>query len=132
MADNPQLDAFLADNAAQEAPAAPAAPTPPESPPAEAKPSATPTAPAKAKETPEPDEDTEPPAPQLGEAVVPRRALEDERHKRQDWKSVRSGYETQHASLCGSWRKPSGHLRRQSSNSRRRRCSRCRTPARTP
>jgi hypothetical protein len=97
-----ELDTFLAENAAQE-PAQPPEPAPsPESP---AKPEAAPTpstAPAKAKESPKDDADdadTEPPAPQLGEAVVPRRALEDERHKRQDWKERAVKAETQHAEL---------------------------------
>jgi len=100
MADNPQLDAFLAEGAPQEPAQAPAIPTTPESPPAEAKPSAAPIAPAKAKETaPEPDDDADPPAPIEGEAVVPRRALEAERHKRQDWKEKASRAEGELAEL---------------------------------
>jgi len=101
--DNPQLDAFLAEGAPQEPAQAPATPAPPESPPAEAKPSAAPTAPAKATEKAakpeEPDDDAEPPAPSPGEAVVPRRALEDERHKRQDWKQRAVEAETRHQEL---------------------------------
>src|SRR4029077_16278872 len=105
---NEALDAFLADIAAQEPAQPPKAQTPPESP---AKPEAAPatsTAPAtgatgtsgaKGKGTTAPDYDAEPPAPQLGEAVVPRRALEDERHKRQDWKERAVKAETQHAEL---------------------------------
>ena len=103
MADNPQLDAFLAEGAPQEPAQAPAATPPPESP---AKPEAAPTAstaPAKATEKAakpeEPDDDAEPPAPSPGEAVVPRRALEDERHKRQDWKQRAVEAETRHQEL---------------------------------
>lgn len=109
MADNPQLDAFLAEGAPQEPAQAPATPTgtgpsgPPESPPADAKPSAAPAAPAKAIEKAakpeEPDDDAEPPAPRPGEAVIPRHALEDERRKRNDWKERAVKAETQHQEL---------------------------------
>src|SRR4029077_14226574 len=104
MADNHHLDAFLADNAPQEAAQAPAAPTAPESQP---KPEAAPTPQPGAKALPEskpaekreePD-DTDPPSPLDGEPIVPRRAFEDERRKRQDWKEKAARYEGELAAI---------------------------------
>lgn len=48
---------------------------------------------------PEADDDGEPPEAKDGEAVVPRRALEDERHKRQDWKIKATKAETERDEL---------------------------------
>lgn len=79
---NAQLDAFLAGGepapeTPQEAPAETPAPTPP---PAE------PTAPTPPEKAADDHDDADPPAPLEGETAVPRRAFEDERRKRQDWK----------------------------------------------
>ncbi len=77
-----ELDAFLASEAGDNTPtppteAAPAAPEPKPEPKAE---------PA-AKAAPEPaEDDADPPTALEGEPVIPRRAYEDERRKRQDWK----------------------------------------------
>ena len=79
---NEQLDSFLA----SEAQAATAEPTPREAP--EPRQEA-PEPKAEAKPAPEskpPEDDGEPPQPLDGEPVIPRRAYEDERRKRQDWK----------------------------------------------
>ena len=84
---NEQLEGFLA---SESAPAPEPAPS--------AAPEASPAAPAskpEAKSTPEPkaaaakpepEDDGEPPVALDGEPVIPRRAYEDERRKRQDWK----------------------------------------------
>jgi hypothetical protein len=86
MPNNEQLDSFLA----SEAQAATAEPTPREAP--EPRQEA-PEPKAEAKAQPDPkaaekptEDDAEPPQPLDGEPVIPRRAYEDERRKRQDWK----------------------------------------------
>ena len=82
-----ELDSFLASEA-QAATAEPATPAAPEAPQTAPEPKADAKAPAEPKAataTPEPD-DAEPPQPLDGEPVIPRRAYEDERRKRQDWK----------------------------------------------
>lgn len=89
MAANEQLEAFLAEAIPTEA--APTAPTP--------EPAPTPAPEAKAPQAKPEDDDADPPAPIEGEAVVPRRALEAERHKRQDWKEKASRYEGENAEL---------------------------------
>jgi hypothetical protein len=86
MANNEQLDSFLA----SEAQAATVEPTPREAPEPrqeapEPKADAKPAPESKAAEKPQED-DAEPPQPLDGEPVIPRRAYEDERRKRQDWK----------------------------------------------
>ena len=85
---NEQLETFLAGEAAA-ATAEPATPAPAEAPPA----APTPKPEAKAEPAdkaatakPEAEDDGEPPQALDGEAVIPRRAYEDERRKRQDWK----------------------------------------------
>jgi hypothetical protein len=79
-----ELDTFLASGSepapVPEAEPAPAAVPEIKAPPGDSKPAA----PA-AKAPPEPEEDEEPAPARDGEAVVPRRALEDERSKRQNW-----------------------------------------------
>jgi len=89
MAANEQLESFLASESAPAPAAEPAPPAAPEAPPAAATPKpeakaepASKAAPAK----PEAEEDTDPPEALEGEPVIPRRAYEDERRKRQDWK----------------------------------------------
>jgi hypothetical protein len=79
---NEALDSFLA----SEAQAATQEPTPREAPePRQEAPE--PKADAKpAPESKPPEDDGEPPQPLDGEPVIPRRAYEDERRKRQDWK----------------------------------------------
>jgi hypothetical protein len=83
---NEQLDSFLA----SEAQAATAEPTQREAPePRQEAPE--PKAESKAQPEPKaaekpPEDDAEPPQPLDGEPVIPRRAYEDERRKRQDWK----------------------------------------------
>ena len=97
---NEQLDSFLKEEAAAAASEPPEAPPAAPTPPAEAKPTAEPKAVTEAPKPEEQDDaDTEPPAPSPGEAVVPRRALEDERHKRQDWKQRAVEAETRHQEL---------------------------------
>jgi hypothetical protein len=97
---NEQLDSFLASEA-QEATAQPAQPAASEAPLAapapkqEAKPQAEPKA---AAATPETD-DAEPPQPLDGEPVIPRRAYEDERRKRQDWKEKAARLEGENAAM---------------------------------
>jgi hypothetical protein len=79
---NEQLDSFLA----SEAQAATAEPTPREAPEPRQEapePKAEPKAAPESKPT---EDDAEPPQPLDGEPVIPRRAYEDERRKRQDWK----------------------------------------------
>lgn len=89
---NEQLDAFLAEGApaAEPAPSAPseALPAAPE-PKADTKPPAE----SKAATKPQEEDDGEPPQPLDGEAVIGRRAYEDERRKRQDWKEKAARYE---------------------------------------
>jgi len=86
---NEQLESFLASESAPAPAAEPAPSTPAEAPPAAPKPTPEPKPdkgdkPAAAK--PEPEDDGEPPQALDGEPVIPRRAYEDERRKRQDWK----------------------------------------------
>jgi hypothetical protein len=100
MASNEQLESFLASEA-QEATKEPAPQAAPEAPPAvpAAQPEAK--APAESKAataTPEPD-DAEPPQPLDGEPVIPRRAYEDERRKRQDWKEKAARLEGELAAI---------------------------------
>jgi hypothetical protein len=83
-----ELETFLASEAGDNTPAPQPAEAPPPAP--EPKPEPTPKGtpePAKeaSKAEPEPD-DAEPPSALDGEPVIPRRAYEDERRKRQDWK----------------------------------------------
>jgi len=89
MAANEQLESFLASESAPAPAAEPATPAASEAPSAAAtpKPEAKPQAEPKATTAkPEPEDDGEPPQPLEGEPVIPRRAYEDERRKRQDWK----------------------------------------------
>jgi hypothetical protein len=87
---NEQLESFLAsESASATAAAEPATPAAPEASPAAAtpKPEAKAEPGAKAATAkPEAEEDTDPPEALEGEPVIPRRAYEDERRKRQDWK----------------------------------------------
>jgi len=87
---NEQLESFLASESAPAPAAEPATPAAPEAPPAAAapKPEAKPDPGAKAAAAkPEPeDDDGPPPKPLDGEDVIPLRAYEDERRKRNDWK----------------------------------------------
>jgi hypothetical protein len=95
MAENPpnaQLEAFLSgapEPEPQQAPPAEPAPKPeaPEAPPA---------APAPKPE----DDDAEPPEASPGEPVVPRRALEDERHKRQSYVAQAAKFEAERDMLA--------------------------------
>jgi hypothetical protein len=50
--------------------------------------------------TPEPDDDTEPGDPEPGQAIVPRTAYEQERKRRQDWKSRADKAETERDMLA--------------------------------
>ena len=99
MAANEQLESFLAGETATvtdaPAPAPQAAPEPP-APKPEAKPE--PTAKA-ATAKPEPEDEADPPEALEGEPVIPRRAYEDERRKRQDWKARAVEAETKHKEL---------------------------------
>jgi len=83
---NEALDSFLASEtqAATPEPAPREAPEPRQEAP-EPKAEAKPAPESKAAEKP-PEDDAEPPQPLDGEPVIPRRAYEDERRKRQDWK----------------------------------------------
>lgn len=87
-----ELDAFLKGDA-EPAPAPEAPPPAPETSPPP------PTEPPPPEAPKSEDDDGEPPTPVDGEAVVPRRALEDERHKRQDWKVKATRFETEAAEL---------------------------------
>ena len=93
MANNDQLDSFLAEGAPDSANAP--APTPEPEAPAPAstpQPDARPPAEAKTTATPEPD-DHEPEPPAEGEPIVPRKAYEAERARRQDWKEKAARFE---------------------------------------
>ena len=85
MAENKKLEAFLASEAGDNRPAPqpqePPKPEPQQSPPAEPK---EPTAPPEPQQ--EADDEEQPREARIGEPVVPREALLDERAKRQDWK----------------------------------------------
>ena len=99
MAANEQLESFLAGETATvtEEPKAPPAEAPaPEKATPEAK--AEPAAKA-ATAKPEPEDDADPPEALEGEPVIPRRAYEDERRKRQDWKARAVEAETKHKEL---------------------------------
>ena len=102
MAINEQLDAFLkgeAGTVTEEAAPAPEPAAAPEKAAPEAKASVEST-PAKAdKAKPEAEEEADPPEPIEGEPVIPRRAYEDERRKRQDWKLRAVEAETKHKEL---------------------------------
>ena len=96
---NEQLEQFLAGETATvtdaPAPAPQAAPEPPApKPEAKAELAAKPTT---AK--PEPEDEADPPEALEGEPVIPRRAYEDERRKRQDWKARAVEAETKHKEL---------------------------------
>ncbi len=101
---NTQLDTFLADGAAeagaQPAPAPEPKAAPVESTPAPKTDTKAPEAASKPAEktAPEPD-DTEPPEALAGEPVIPRRAYEDERRKRQDYKAQAARAEGELAAL---------------------------------
>ena len=79
---NEALDSFLA----SEAQAATAEPTPREAPEPRQEAPEPKAEPKPAPESKPPEDDAEPPQPLDGEPVIPRRAYEDERRKRQDWK----------------------------------------------
>jgi hypothetical protein len=99
---NEQLESFLASESAPAPAPEPATPAAPEAPPAASapKPEAKPDPGAKAAAAkPEPEDDGEPPEPLEGEPVIPRRAYEDERRKRQDWKARAVEAETKHKEL---------------------------------
>jgi hypothetical protein len=92
---NEQLDSFLASEtqAATPEPATREAPEPRQEAPE-------PKAEAKTQPEPKPPEDdAEPPQALDGEPVIPRRAYEDERRKRQDWKARAVEAETKHKEL---------------------------------
>ena len=96
---NEQLEQFLAGETATvtdaPTPAPQAAPEPSApKPEAKAEPAAKPTT---AK--PEPEDEADPPEALEGEPVIPRRAYEDERRKRQDWKARAVEAETKHKEL---------------------------------
>jgi len=89
MANNEQLESFLASESAPAPAAEPAPPAAPEATPAAATPKPEAKAEPASKATtakPDAEEDTDPPEALEGEPVIPRRAYEDERRKRQDWK----------------------------------------------
>ena len=96
MAENPpnaQLEAFLSGAPEPEPQQAPPA-TPESTPPAE---------PPKGPPEPpvvEPDDEADPPEPSPGEPVVPRRALEDERHKRQNYVAQAAKFEAERDMLA--------------------------------
>lgn len=99
---NEQLDAFLAEGAAQATAAPEPSPEPREQQPTpepqkSAEPSGKPQ--EAAKEGAKQDDDNDPPNPLDGEPIVPRRAFEDERRKRQDWKEKASRAEGELAAL---------------------------------
>jgi hypothetical protein len=96
---NAELEQFLAGETATvtEEPKAPPAEAPaPEkaAPEAKAEPAAKPD-----KAKPEPEDEADPPEALEGEPVIPRRAYEDERRKRQDWKARAVEAETKHKDL---------------------------------
>lgn len=98
MTENPQLTAFLAEEA-RGTTAAPAEPAPaPQPAPEPASATPAPATPAKPEAPPE-DADSPPPTPLEGEAAVPLRAYQDERKQRQDWKVRAVEAETRRAEL---------------------------------
>jgi hypothetical protein len=100
MAANEQLEGFLASEVASAAePAPPEAPEPPPEaaapkPEAKAEP-----APKAAAAKSEPDDDAPPPKALEGEDVIPLRAYEDERRKRNDWKNTAARLEGELAAM---------------------------------
>ena len=102
MAINEQLDAFLkgeAGTVTEEPASVESTPAPEAAAAPEAKASVEST-PAKAdKAKPEVEDETDPPEALEGEPVIPRRAYEDERRKRQDWKARAVEAETRHKEL---------------------------------
>jgi len=99
---NEQLEQFLASESAPAPTAEPATPASAEAPPAAAtpKPEEKPQAEPKATTAkPDAEEDADPPEALEGEPVIPRRAYEDERRKRQDWKARAVEAETKHKEL---------------------------------
>jgi hypothetical protein len=96
---NEALDSFLASEA-QAATQEPAPPAAPEAPPAAATPQPEAKPPAESKAaTATPEDDAEPPQPLDGEPVIGRRAFEDERRKRQDWKEKAARLEGELAAM---------------------------------
>jgi hypothetical protein len=97
-----QLDAFLSSGAQPEAAEMPASQE------SKATPEAAPDSggsgdkgkPPAAKAAPEPDDDAEPGDPEPGQAIVPRTAYEQERKRRQDWKSRADKAETERDMLA--------------------------------
>ena len=96
---NAQLDAFLKGEPLpdESAAAAPVESTP--APKADAKPEGSEASPAAAAPKPD-DDDAEPPEAREGEPVVPRRALEDERHKRQNYVAQAAKFEAERDMLA--------------------------------
>jgi len=92
---NPQLDAFLSGAPEPEPQQAPPA-APVESTPKPEAPEAPPAAPTLKPD----DDDAEPPEATPGEPVVPRRALEDERHKRQNYVAQAAKFEAERDMLA--------------------------------
>jgi hypothetical protein len=96
---NEQLESFLKGETATVTEALPEAPQAAPEPPAP-KPEAKPEPAAKAAPAkPEPEDEADPPEALEGEPVIPRRAYEDERRKRQDWKARAVEAETKHKEL---------------------------------
>ena len=94
-----QLDAFLSSGSQPEAAETPA-PEPSKASPEAAPTKAAPTTKEPAKAAPEPDDDAEPGEPAPHEAIVPRTAYEQERKRRQDWKSRADKAETERDMLA--------------------------------
>ena len=111
MAASRQLEAFLAEEARDSAPAAgtgpsgePQTPTPaaPEAPQAAPEPKAAPKPPAESKVAPEPAEDDAEPSDRLdhdGQTYIPRQAFDRERQRRQDWKEKAARLEGENAAM---------------------------------
>jgi hypothetical protein len=107
MSTNDQLEGFLASEA-QAATPEPAPSRPSEAPQAAPEPKQDTKAPAEPKAataTPEPDDD-EPPQPLDGEPLIGRRAYENERRRRQDWKEKASRAEGELAAVKRHWKRP--------------------------
>ena len=94
-----QLDAFLSSGAQPEATDTPA-PEPSKAAPEAASTKASPAAKEPAKAAPEPEDDAEPGDPEPGQPIVPRTAYEQERKRRQDWKSRADKAETERDMLA--------------------------------
>ena len=95
---NEQLESFLKGETATVTEDAPAPPAEAPQPEKAATPSEGGSGDKKPPATTEPD-DADPPEPLEGEPVIPRRAYEDERRKRQDWKARAVEAETRHKEL---------------------------------